>query len=269
MGRTQFPTIALWMMALLPAASAPPVTTDWTHGRWFDGTSFRFVEVYSVGPRLTLKRPRHIDRTVDLAGGWVTPAFAEAHNHNIPSGDTEATIRGYLEQGIFYVMIQENVPQARQMLAGRVNVPASIDVAFANGAFTAPGGHPSALVERNIRNGGMTAEDRNGGFLQPVSSTDDIDRVWWTRIKKQYPDFIKMILVYSEDRVAGKARPANSDRYGLDPVLAAHIVKLAHRDHLRVWICRKLENGVEKPRIKTGDIDDQAAMPRIRWMNWT
>src|SRR4029453_11954694 len=50
---------------------------------------------------------------------------------------------------------------------------------------------------------------------------------------QQRPDFIKLTLVYSEDRVAGLPRPAN-DRHGLDPSLASYLVERAHRDHLRV-----------------------------------
>jgi len=240
MDRTQFQSIATCAMAAAllssPAEpqSAPQTVTAWTNGRWFNGTMFTPLDVYSVGPRLTLKRPRRIDRTVDLANTYVTPAFGEAHNHNLPGVDADAMIRTYLSQGIFYVMIQENSPDARAQLAHRINRPTSVDVAFANGAFTSPGGHPSGLVERNIKNGGMTDADRDGGFLLPVSSTDNIDRQWWTRVRRQRPDLIKMMLVYSEDRATGVPRPTDTDRHGLDPTLAAHIVTLARREKLRV-----------------------------------
>src|SRR5262245_57262214 len=176
-----------WILLLLFAFAASQAdaqnVTAWTNGFWFNGSSFVRADVYSVEGKLALKRPPMIDRTVDLAGGYVTSAFGEAHNHNIPGA--EAT---YVAQGIFYVMIQQNVPGARR--------PRTIDVAFANGAFTAPGAHPSALVERNIANGGMTAHDRDGGFLLPVSTESDVDRQW-QNVKSQQPDFIKMILVYS------------------------------------------------------------------------
>jgi len=236
--KTGFASLSAALLLML-AAAVPPADgagriTAWTDGTWFDGTAFRRVDVYSVGDRLTLKRPRTVDATVDLAGRYVTGAFGEAHNHNIPGGDTDATIRTYLKQGIFYVMIQANVPEAPRELAGRVNAPGTVEVAFANGLFTAPGGHPTALVERNINNGGMTDADRHGGFLHPVATRADIDREWDTRIRPQHPDFIKIVLTYSEDRVAGIPRPAGSDRHGLDPALAAHIVKRAHRDGLRV-----------------------------------
>src|SRR3972149_7897596 len=119
-----------WIVAGALAASwplapraAPPETTAGTNGRWFDGTKFVARVVYSTGDRLVLTKPRTIDRVVDLAGGYVTPAFGEAHNHNIPGGDTNANIRTYLDQGIFYVMIQGNQPRARADLAARINVP--------------------------------------------------------------------------------------------------------------------------------------------------
>ena len=213
-------------------AQSQPVTA-WTNGRWFDGTRFVRRNVYSSGDRLTLRRPARVDRTVDLADGYVTGAFGEAHTHQVSSGDADASIRAYLQQGIFYVMSQANTPDARQRLGDRVNVPTSVDVAFAGGDFTAPGGHPTALVNRNIRQGSMTAKDLNGGFLNSVAGADDIDRAWPAVIASR-PDFIKILLVYSEDRVAGVPRPADSDRHGLDPALVPHIVQLAHGAGLRV-----------------------------------
>ena len=223
----------LVVLSLATASTQGPETVAWRNGAWFDGTEFRRVDVYSIGDRLTLKSPPKIGRTVDLTTRFVTGAFGEAHNHNIPSGDTERTIRTYLEQGIFYVMVQTNVPEAPAKLKGLISRPGSVDVLFANGNFTAPGGHPTALVRRNIANGGMTNEDLDGGFLQPVRSREDVDRVWSTRVKRQQPDFIKLTLVYSEDRVAGVPRP-DSDRHGLDPSLASYLVSKAHGDRLRV-----------------------------------
>jgi hypothetical protein len=223
----------LFALALTAAAAQEPETVAWRNGAWFDGTGFRRVDVHSIGDRLTFKNPSKVDRTVDLTGRFLMGAFGEAHNHNIPSGDTERTIRTYLEQGILYVMIQTNVPEAPAKLKVLINRPDSVDVLFANGSFTAPDGHPTALVRRNIANGGMTNEDLDGGFLQPVRSREDIDRVWSTRIRKQRPDFIKLTLVYSEDRVAGLPRP-DSDRHGLDPSLTSYLVGKAHGDRLRV-----------------------------------
>jgi hypothetical protein len=240
MGRTQLRTLAAASLAFalgtgaLARPAAPAPATAWLNGRWFDGQQFQQIDLYSIGPRLTLKRPRRIDRTVDLSQTYVTPAFGEAHNHNIPSPDTDATIRTYLTQGIYYVMIQANLPDAPSTLAGRINTPSSIDVAFADGVFTAPGGHPSALVRRNIASGGMHDVDLHDGFILAAPSRDDVDRLWWRVVRPHHPDFIKIILVYSEDRLAGVPVPQNSDRYGLDPSLVPYIVRKAHGEGLRV-----------------------------------
>jgi len=225
-------TVALLLLAVAGVDTAP-VVTAWINGHWFDGSAFNRLDVFSVDDRLALKRPDHVDRTVDLAGGFVTGAFAEAHTHQVTSGDADASIRTYLRQGIFYVMSQMNVPQARETLGARVNIPTSVDVAVANGGFTAPGGHPSALVRRNIQQGGMTEADLTNGFIHAVASTDDVDRAW-TYVQRERPDFVKIVLVYSEDRVAAVPRPTDNDRHGLDPSLVPHIVERAHRDNLRV-----------------------------------
>jgi len=227
--------LAAFGISWRPAAAAPREVTAWTSGLWFDGTGFKRIDVYSVGDRLRLERPARIDRTVDLRGRHITGAFGEAHNHNLPGADTNAMIRTYL-QGIFHVMIQANMPEGRDSVAARVNTPTSVDVVFANGVFTAPGGHPSALVARNIKSGGMPPTAADGSFIHPVTSINDIDRAWTTRILTQHPDFIKAILAYSEDRVAGVPVPTTSDRYGLDPSILPHLVERAHQDSLRVSV---------------------------------
>jgi hypothetical protein len=128
-------TVLLLLLALALTASAAqePETVAWRNGAWFVETGFRRVDVYSIGDRLTLKNPSKVDRTVDLTGRFLIGAFGEAHNHNIPSDNTERTIRAYLERGIFYVMIQTNVPEAPAKLKGQINRPASVDVLFSNG----------------------------------------------------------------------------------------------------------------------------------------
>jgi hypothetical protein len=252
----------LFAVALAAVAAQEPETVAWRNGAWFDKTEFQRVDVYSVGDRLTLKTPSRINRTVDLTGRFLIGAFGEAHNHNIPSDDTERTIRAYLGRGIFYVMIQTNVPQAPARLKGLINRPDSVDVLFSNGSFTAPGGHPSALVRRNIANGGMTSEDLDGGFIHAVRSREDIDRVWSTRIKQQQPDFIKLTLVYSEDRVAGVPRP-DSDRHGLDPSLASYLVDKAHGDRLRV--SAHVESAYDFDVAVAAGADLIAHMPGFWW----
>lgn len=221
-----------WSCAAPTDQSEPAIA--WVGGSWFDGDTFAQMDVYTVGEKLTLARPGDIVRTEDLSGQYVVPPLGEGHNHNIPGAPTEEAIQRYLGDGVLYTMIQGNVPRARAEVAALVNQPESLDVIFANGLFTAPGGHPSALVARNLALGTMTLEDAEGGFLHSVQSEADIERVWEDSINSQQPDFIKLVLVYSEDRQRLRPRPDTSDRHGLEPSLVPFIVSRAHRDGLRV-----------------------------------
>lgn len=137
-------------------------------GRWFDGASFRDATAYTVEGVLTFARPERVDSTIDLAGGYVTPPFGEAHNHNVEYSELiGATIGRYLADGVFYVKNPNNLPKARQPLAGLVNVPTSIDVVFANGGLTGPGGHPGVVFRRNVERGNWTEADGRGRSSSP------------------------------------------------------------------------------------------------------
>jgi len=104
-----------------------------------------------MNARFTLVKPSRIDTTINLAGSFVVPPFAEAHNHNIGTGVTEwdkKAIQNYLSAGVFYVIIMANPPIAdsTKKLLG-INQPNGVDAIFADGLLTASGGHPIELYE--------------------------------------------------------------------------------------------------------------------------
>ena len=231
----------------------------WTGGAWFDGDLFRVMDVYTVGDQLTLRRPDEVSATQDLTGRFVVPPFGEAHNHNLPGAPTEEAVSRYLDEGVFYVMIQGNTPGARPELADIVNRDRSVDAVFANGLFTAPGGHPSALVTRNLEAGIMEPADLDGGFLLPVAAESDIDRLWQQSVERQAPDFIKVVLVYTEDRQRGLPRPTDGDRHGLTPKLVSAIVERAHAAGLRV--SAHVESAIDFQVAIEAGVDIVAHMP--------
>ncbi len=209
---------------------------EFVNGRWFDGQKFIPKNFYTVGARLTSKKPSRIDSVIDLTGKYVVPPFGEAHNHNVEWNNAETfqrTTRMYLEAGVFYVKNPNNLPRARTPLLGKINVPTSIDVVFANGGLTASGGHPLGVVRRNLERGGMTTEDAEGAFYFTIDSLADLDRKWET-IKAGRPDFIKTYLQYSEEYAKRKDDESYIDWRGLDPALLPAIVRRAHRAGWRV-----------------------------------
>ncbi len=234
------------------------------NGRWFDGQNFRRRKLYSVGGILTSRKPARMASVVDLKDRHVIPPFGEAHNHNVEWNSEEAfalTRRAYLEAGIFYVKNPNNLPRARAPLFGKINIPASIDVVFANGGLTATGGHPLGVVRRNLASGGMTEADGDGGFYFSINDLADLDSKW-ERILSGKPDFIKTYLQYSEEYQKRKADEAYIDWKALNPALLPEIVRRAHRARLRV--STHVETATDFHNALVAGVDEINHMPGFR-----
>ena len=194
--------------------------------------------MYSVGGYFEATRPAHVDSVIDLQQGYVVPPFGEAHNHNIDASTATAArtiVDKYLGEGVFYAQNPANVLRARAALVGFVNVPTGLEVTFSNAALTGPGGHPMGLFLRNLSRGVMLPTDSNttGGFLWTIADRADLDRKW-PQILASRPDFIKTMLLYSEQYERRKSDTAFFNWRGLNPALLPEIVRRAHDANLRV-----------------------------------
>jgi hypothetical protein len=237
---------------------------EFANGRWFDGQKFVHGKFYTVGGLLTAKRPARIDAVFDLTGKYVVPPFGEAHNHNVEWNNEETfarTRRMYLEAGVFYVKNPNNLPRTRAPLLGKINIPTSIDVVFANGGLIASGGHPLGVVRRNLERGGMTKEDAEGAFYFSIDNPADFERKWKT-IKTGRPDFIKTYLQYSEEHAKRRDDESYSDWRGLDPALLPAIVRRAHRAGLRV--STHVETATDFHHALVAGVDEVNHMPGFR-----
>jgi imidazolonepropionase-like amidohydrolase len=207
------------------------------NGQWFDGETFLNRTAYVAEGKLTFVRPTNVRGSLDLAGGFVIPPLTEAHNHNLGgySQDT-AALRAYLDAGVFYVKILSNLPRLSDSVRHLFNHPRSVDVVFANGGLTATGGHPIRLRERLLAQGvyrGFTRETlRDQGYFI-IDNANDLE-VKWPVIVSQRPDFIKVILVYSEEFAKRRDDTSYFGAKGLDPELLPAIVARAHQHKLRV-----------------------------------
>lgn len=228
--------LAPFCLAHAQVASVPAERKNYefAHGQWFDGQKFVAKKFYTVGGKLTSRKPARVDSVIDLSGKYVVPPFGEAHNHNVAQGSRlDAFIRMYREAGIFYVKNPNSLPRATTPLAGKINIPTSVDVIFSNGGLTAAGGHPIAIVDRNISRGAWTKADGEGAFYFVIDNQADLDRKWKSIIAGR-PDFIKTYLMYSEEYEKRKDDAAYLDWRGLDPRLLPEIVRRAHRAGIRV-----------------------------------
>ena len=208
------------------------------NGKWFNGVRFESRTMYMSGGMFIAKPRTDPDSVIDLHGGYVVPPFAEAHNHNFDASSPEtaqAVIDKYTADGVFYGQNPANVLRARDGLIGFINKPGSIDVKFSNAALTGEGGHPLGLFLRNLGRGAMLATDTNttGGFIWIIRDQTDLASKW-PAILNSKPDFIKVILAYSDEFDRRLKDSTTFNWRGIDPKLLPEIVRLAHASDLRV-----------------------------------
>ena len=257
--------ILLLVAVLVFAAEAISAETiRFVNGMWFDGTVFRPKTVYSVNGNLVFGHAVKFDSTMDLQNGYVIPPFAEAHTHQFMDVmNYREQIDDFLAKGIFYAKNLNSIPRFTVRIRPLINIPTSIDIAYANGGLTATGGHPVEMFDR-LANGmlpGVTPSDMPGQAYFIIDDENDLTKKW-SAILAGKPDFIKTYLEHSEEYELRKNDAKYFGKKGLNPKLLAAIVTRAHRDKLRVSVhiatARDFHNAV------TAGVDEIAHLPLER-----
>jgi imidazolonepropionase-like amidohydrolase len=219
------------------------------NGQWFDGKNFRRQLFYSVNGILTRKMPSKIDETIDLAGGFVVPPFADAHCHHFDApNNVKQQVGMYLRDGVFYAKSQTDVRSGALKVAGKVNRPTSVDVSYAHGALTHTYGHgievyeglalglfgdPKKFAENIPKIAASRLRENDAYYI--IDTAEDLERKW-QKILDGKPDFIKIYLLTSEEFEEKRKNIPNIrlGNIGVDPKLVPEIVKRAHSANLRV-----------------------------------
>jgi imidazolonepropionase-like amidohydrolase len=249
------------------SAQIPPNTAV-LNGKWFDGKTFKARTVYSVNGLFTFRKPGRVDKTLDLAGTWIVPPFADAHNHNIGTGvdewDREAILR-FLQDGVFYVKIMGNLPltdDGKSELS--LNGPDRLDVVFGQGTITSSGGMPIGLIENVLlRQGyfpGFTKERLKDHRYFTIDSEAELEQKW-PAILRNRPDFIKTFLWYSDEYEKRKNDPAYFGQRGLSPDVLAKIIAKAHARGLRV--AAHVTNAADFHNAVVAGVDEIAHLPLL------
>jgi len=244
----------LLLLALPHLASAE--TVEWRNGKWFDGGGFAAGTRYSVDGVFVSQVPQGVDRMVELGDRHVVPAYGEAHHHGIDSSDgIDDKILVFLEAGIFYVKNPNVIPDLlTPEVRAKLNRPRGIDVIFANGGLTSPGGHPVPLHDYLASLGvfrGLGPEQMPDRAYFTIGSEVELERKW-PKILAGRPDFIKTFLLFSEEYEGREPLHRVTDgkpHRGLDPQLLRAVVLRAHEAGLRVSThvdtARDFENAVD------------------------
>ena len=83
--------LALALSALLAGGPAraedfkasPEMAMELRHARWFDGEKLQSGTLYVEDGRFVEKRPRKVNRLLELRGQTLVAPLADAHNHNL------------------------------------------------------------------------------------------------------------------------------------------------------------------------------------------
>lgn len=232
------------------------------NGRWFDGRGFVERTMYTQYGVFVDTPTAAVDSVIDLRGRWLVPPYGEAHNHNVEAGPGfEDRVRRYLSHGVFYVKNPNVLPSGVLPIRDDVNRPGSIDVAFAFGGFTAPGGHPVGVVRRNVKRGVWTDAQGEGAFYYAFEELDDLKRKWPALLAHR-PNFVKTYLLYSEEYDRRASDSAFVGQRGLDPDLLPEIVQRAHRVGLRVTT--HVETAADFRNALDAGVDEIAHLPGFR-----
>jgi imidazolonepropionase-like amidohydrolase len=246
----------LWL--LLTGATAPIPVTCYIHAHWWSGERFASGLRCASGGRF-VPRPARPARIVDLGGSWIVPPFADAHNH-MAAATSEVSDKA-IAAGIFYLMNPTLLASAAPGIRRTLAAPGRIDVALSMGAITAHGGHPEGLYQDVLRKfvyPNIKPEDFVGDAFHYVDKASDIEPVL-DRLVAQHADFVKIILMFSEEFEKRKDDPAYREKKGLDPRLVRPLVQAAHRRGLRV--AAHIETAADFRTIVAAGVDEAAHMP--------
>jgi imidazolonepropionase-like amidohydrolase len=119
------------------------------------------------------------------------------------------------------------------------------------------------LFLRNLGRGVMLATDSNTteGFLWIIRDLNDLDRKW-PAILASKPDFIKVMLLYSDEYRKRLNDSAYFNWRGIDPALVPIIVKRAHARGLRVMA--HVETAADFRNALAAGVDMIGHMPGFR-----
>ncbi|NOT07035.1 MAG: amidohydrolase family protein [Gemmatimonadales bacterium] len=223
-----------------PACTPPPLpaaVVEYRNGRWWTGEGFESRTMYSAAGVLRFRAPASVDSVIDLAGGYVIPPFAEAHNHNLHSNyQVQETIARYLRDGVFYVATLSNLPSLTAEIRPLFNCATSVDVIFANGGITASGGHPIPLRERLLAMGaypGFTKETLQDHGYYIADDSAGVERIV-PQLLATRPDLVKIFLLYSDEYRQRRDDPRFAGQKGLSPALVPLLVARVRAGGLRV-----------------------------------
>ncbi|MEM8891947.1 MAG: amidohydrolase family protein [Bacteroidota bacterium] len=238
------------------------------HGNWFNGTSFDKRTAWVKNGHLSFgEHSGPYDTLIDLKDKYVIPPFGEAHNHNLESAyQLQERIDSYLNNGVYYVKLLSTIKKRIDPLMHNYNKSNGVDVSMAHAPLTGSGGHPIGIRKLYLERGYFrklfnTIEEveSHGYFI-----IDDLNQLnaKWEQVLSTSPDFVKLMLLYSEEYEKRKDDTTFFGHKGMDPALVPEVVNRAHDNNLRVSAHVNTAHDFHVA-VEAG-VDEIAHLPEIR-----
>lgn len=234
--RTAMAAALLGSLLALPASAAdfkasPEMAIELRHAQWFDGEKLQRGSLYIEDGVFTDKRPRKVNRLMELKGQTLVPPLAEGHNHNLQGQwGLERFGQDYLRDGVFYAAMLCADPAAIDPIRSRIDLADTPDVLFATACITSSDGQPLAMLQS--AQPPMTLDQIVDRAVLIMDSPSDVSRKW-PLVKERRTDLVKVIMSY-HDRPELRQQPDQRGKLGVTPEVVAEVVRLAHQDGLRV-----------------------------------
>ena len=192
-----------FFVAALCAATARADNLAIRGGQVFDGEKFVARDLFVRDGVFVEERPEKIDRTIDATGLFLLPPFAEAHTHSFFGGpQSKGANAALLRTGVFYALCANNPSEVSSEWRGLSDEDlggSRVDVLFANGGITSPGGHPVELY-RMIHTRFMAQpaetfmEVNDGSAFYQVANSGALAAAF-EKLLASDPDLIKLYLL--------------------------------------------------------------------------
>ena len=235
-------TFILMVLLIVSVQSVFPKDIKLINGKWFNGQGFSKQTVWIYNGKLRFESGKSQPKeTVDLSGKYIIPPFAEAHNHNLESEyELDKRIAKYFSHGVFYVKLQSSIKKRMLPLMSWYNHPLGLDISQAYAPITGTDGHPIGVRKRYLERGHFdglfkTLEELESHGYFTIDNENQLSTKWESILSFK-PDFIKVMLLYSEEYEKRKDDKSYFARKGLNPKLLPKIVDKAHQNGLRVSV---------------------------------
>lgn len=235
--------------------------TLYSNGYWWDGTGFEYGQRY-VADGEFVDATAEITTKIDLAGQFVLPPLADAHNHNLQNPFlADRFAQRYIEQGVLYGAMlcgnPQTAEQTRKTLRGF-----HLDMRIAGACISSSDGHPLRMAMggsgENAKRAPETIYDQSYIVVDDVSDIAAKQALF----EQAGGHLSKLILVHHEDDTR-RNNPTYFGVNGLEEEVVAPLVDALHK--LGHTVVAHTESAADFALAVEAGVDWVGHLPGYHW----